>query len=213
MPASAHLTSLRHEAVPEVMPPDYSGRMVTDRGRSYEAQACNGVKQQKGLAHIRYDVLQRQTGRARDFGERLKALLQDAIQRWRASHAGGMAAFAVDAQRLRDARTPPLRNRCLPNPDHQRLRKQSGRHPARGNRLRFLDAPRIEPTNHRAERVLRPAVMARKVPQCSKNAPGADTHAAFTSVVRTQMKHSGVYALVEGLYDIFQSISVHAALV
>jgi hypothetical protein len=204
----------RHEAVQEVIPPDYTGVMVTDRGRSYDAHAFDGVKQQKCLAHILrsiHDVLPSKTGRARDFGERLKGLLQDAIQRWQTYHAGAVADFDADAQRLRDAITHHLRNRCLTDPDNQRLLNQIGRHHDLGNLLRFLENPRIEPTNNRAERVLRPAVIARKVSQCSKNAAGAYAHAAFTSVIRTLVKHSGVHALVEGLYDLFQSVSVHAA--
>jgi hypothetical protein len=156
-------------------------------------------------------VLQDRKGRAQDFGERLKELLQDAIQRWRAYHAGAGADCDADAQHLRDAITHHLHNRCLTDPDNQRLLKQIGRHHDRGNLLRFLEDPRIEPTNNRAERVLRPAVMASKVSQCSKNALGAHAYTAFTRVVRTLVQHSGIYALVEGLYDIFQSVSVHAA--
>ena len=56
-----------------------------------------------------------------------------------------------------------------------------GWHDDRGNLLRFLDDPSM--TNNRAERALRPAVIARKVSHCSKNDGGAD--AAFTSVIRT----------------------------
>jgi transposase len=207
-------TQHRHKEVQEVIPPDYAGVMVTDRGRSYDAQAFAGVKQQKCLAHILrsiHDILHSKTGRARDFGERLKALLQEAIQRWQTYHAGAVADFNADAQRLRDALTHHLRNRCLTDPDNQRLLNQIGRHHDRDDLLRFLEDPRIEPTNNRAERVLRPAVIARKVSQCSKNASGAYAHAAFTSVIRTLVKHNGVRALVAGLYDIFQSVSIHAA--
>ena len=39
----------RNEEVREVVPSDYGGVMVTDRGRSYDAQALSGVKQQKCL--------------------------------------------------------------------------------------------------------------------------------------------------------------------
>jgi hypothetical protein len=58
-------------------------------------------------------------------------------------------------------------------------------------------------------RALRPAVIARKVSQCSKNALGADTYAAFTSVTRTLAKTCGVPSLIESLYDLFQSVSTH----
>jgi transposase len=42
----------RHEEVQEVIPADYDGVMVTDRGRSYDAQAFDHVAQQKCLSHI-----------------------------------------------------------------------------------------------------------------------------------------------------------------
>jgi transposase len=203
----------RHEEVQEVMPPDYAGVMVTDRGRSYDARAFNDVKQQQCRAHMRrslHAVLKTKKGRARDFGARLKALWQDAIQLWHGYHTGEVADFAAQAQALQDTMTYHLRNRCLTDPDNQRWLKQIGRHHDRGNLLRFLEAPHSEPTNNRAERALRPAVIARKVSQCSKNAPGAHAFAAFTSVVRTLAKQ-GVASMVEGLYQLFRSAPLHTA--
>lgn len=197
----------RHQEVQEVIPPDYDGVMVTDRGRSYDDHSFDGVAQQKCLSHILQStssVLEAQKGRARDFGERLKDLLQEAIQVWRAYHAGEATDFASKAQRLREEITHHLRARFLKNPDNQRLLNQIGYHHDRGNLLRFLDDPRIEPTNNRAERALRPAVIARKVSQCSKNLPGAYAFSAFTSVVRTLAKN-GIHAAVEGLHLIFLS--------
>lgn len=203
----------RHEEVQEVIPPDYEGVMVTDRGRSYDAQAFDDVKQQKCLAHILRsisEVLKTKKGRARDVGERLKGLLQDTMQLWRGYHTGEVADFTVQALGLQDAITHHLRNRCLTDPDNQRLLNQIGRHHDRGNLLRFLEEPHIEPTNNRAERALRPAVIARKVSQCSKNVPGAHAFAAFTSVVRTLAKQ-GVASIVEGLYQLFRSAQLHTA--
>ncbi len=91
----------------------------------------------------------------------------------------------------------------LRDPDNQRLLKEFGKHHQRGNLLRFLDDPRIEPTNNRAEQALRPAVIARKISHCSKNDRGADTFAAFKSVTRKIMKAAN--AIIEGLYAIFCS--------
>lgn len=203
----------RHKEVQEVMPPDDDGVMVTDRGRSYDAHAFDDVKQQKCLAHILRsirDVVATKKGRARDFGERLKGLLQDAMALWRQYHAGEGTDFETTAQHLRDAITQHLRHRCLTAPDNQRLLNQIGGHHDRGNLLRFLEDPRIEPTNNRAERVLRPAVIARKVSQCSKNQGGAQAFAAFTSVVQTLAKQ-GVQSMVEGLYRLFRSTRIQAA--
>ena len=197
----------RHQEVQEVIPADYPGAMVTDRGRSYDAQAFDDVQQQKCLAHIQRSiskVLERKTGRARHFGEGLKALLQDALQLWHAYHDGSVTDFVTEAKALREELTYQLRNRLLKDPDNQRLLNELGWHHDRGNLVRFLDDPRIEPTNNRAERALRPAVIARKVSQCSKNDGGAHAFAAFTSVVRTLAKKSAT-SLVEGLYHLFQS--------
>jgi hypothetical protein len=203
----------RHQEVQEVIPADYIGVMTTDRGRSYDAQAFDDVRQQKCLAHIQRslsDVLVMKTGRARDFGERLKGLLQDALQLWHDYHDGPVTDFATEAKALREEITYHLRDRPLQDADNQRLLNELGWHHDRGNLVRFLEDPRIEPTNNRAERALRPAVIARKVSQCSKNAPGAHAFEAFTSVVRTLVKN-GAASLVEGLYPLFRAPNLQAA--
>jgi transposase len=152
-------------------------------------------------------VLGTKTGRARDFGERLKGLLQDALQLWHDYHDGTVTDFATAAKALREEFTYQLRDRPLKDPDNQRLLNELGWHHDRGNLVRFLDDPRIEPTNNRAERALRPAVIARKVSQCSKNGRGAHAFEAFPSVVRTLVKN-GAASVVEGLYHLFHSPSI-----
>jgi len=202
----------RHQEVQEVIPADYTGVLVTDRGRSYDARAFDDVRQQKCLAHIQRsisDVLETKAGRARDFGEGLKALLQEALQLWHDHRDGTVTDFATEAKALQEALTYQLRDRRLQDPDNQRLLNELGWHHDRGNLVRFLVDPRVEPTNNRAERALRPAVIARKVSQCSKNGAGAHAFAAFTSVVRTLAK-KGAASLVEHLYHLFQSPSVQA---
>jgi transposase len=195
----------RHDEVQEVMPVDYPGVMVTDRGRSDDAQAFDNVRQQKCLAHLQRsisDVLAPKTGRARVFGEGLKVLLQDALQWWHEYHDGTATDLVPEAKVLQEELTYQLRDRRLRDADHQRLLNELGWHHDRGNLVRFLADPRVEPTNHRAERALRPAVIARKVSQCSKNTRGAEAFAAFTSVIRTLMK-TGVGSVVDALAQLF----------
>ena len=78
---------------------------------------------------------------------------------------GGLAA---EAERLRREATYHLRDRPMSDADNWRLQNELGWHDDRGNLLRFLDDPSIEPTNNRAERALRGAVIARKVSHCSR---------------------------------------------
>jgi hypothetical protein len=202
----------RHEEVQEVIPADYGGVMVTDRGRRDDAQAFDRVAQHKCLAHILrslHDVVERKRGRARAFGAALKTVLQDALALWHRHREEPVADFKVEAEALQAELTYQLRDRHLKDPDNQRLLNELGWHHDRGNVLRFLGEPLIEPTNNRAERALRPAVIARKVSHGSKNGAGAYAFAAITSVVRTLAKQ-GVESLVENLYHLFRGLDVQA---
>ena len=192
----------RNEEVREVVPSDYGGVMVTDRGRSYDAQALSGVKQQKCLAHVLRsisEVVETKRGRGRSFGNRLSRLLREAVELRQAYHRGRAAETRGDL-------SPP-------RPSHVgcgqlRLQNELGWHHDRGNLLRFLDDPSIEPTNNRAERALRPAVIARKVSHCSENVGGADAFSAFTSVIRTLARNGGDHSLVNGLCGVFSGAPV-----
>ncbi len=200
----------RHQEVQEVIPPDYQGVMVTDRGPSYDAKALSPLRQQKCLSHILEsikEVVEAKQGRGRSFGNQLKRLLQEAMELWRGYHAGEVEDLPAAAKPLQESITRHLRNRVLPDRDNQRLLDEIGWHHDRGNLLRFLEDPRIEPTNNRAERALRPAVIARKVSQCSKNDEGAYAFSAFKSVVQTLAKR-GIHSMVEGLNQVFRSGSV-----
>jgi transposase len=197
----------RSEEVREVVPADYQGVMVTDRGTSYDAVELAGVKQQKCLAHVLRSlsgVLGKKSGKARWFAARLKALLQEALALWREGRAGPVRDLADRARWLKAAIAAHLRDRRLKDPDNQRLLDGLGRCSDAGSLVRFLDEPSIEPTNNRAERALRPAVIARKVSQCTKNARGTAAFEAWTSVVRTLSRSKVGPALLDALVRLLQ---------
>jgi transposase len=201
----------RHEEVQEVIPAHYDGVMVTDRGRSYDAQAFDAVRQQKCLAHILRSIREVEAtkrGRARAWGTQLKGLLQEALALWHMRRTGQMTDCKVEAEALHAAITYYLRDRRLKDADNQRLLNELGWHHDRGNLLRFLADPRVEPTNNRAERALRPAVVARKVSQCSKNARGASAFVAFTSVIRT-LRHTQAVTIVDTLSQLLRPPHPH----
>lgn len=197
----------RHQEVQEIIPRDYSGVMVTDRGRSYEAHSFSRVKQQKCLAHLQKTLstlLETKSGRAQEFGENLKMLLRMAMGLWEEYRAGKAEDFEARAAELRLVISYRLRERGLRDRDNRHLLKVLRRYHQRGELLWFLEEPLVEPTNNRVERVLRPAVIARKVSQCSKNDIGAYAFSAFTSIVQTLAK-ANPSSIVEALYSLFCS--------
>jgi hypothetical protein len=180
-----------NQQVRELIPGDYRGTLVTDRFSSYEAQELAGVAQHKCLSHLIRnvaEVVQSKTGRAKVFGSELKALLQDANALWRQQRTGTVSGLAAQSEKIEQELTYLLRRRRLRDVDNQRLLDGIGLQHDRQRVLNFLYHPEVEPTNNRAERALRPAVIARKVSHCSKNQRGAEAFAAFTSVARTTVK-------------------------
>ena len=182
----------RNEEVREIIPSDYGGVMISDRGKSYDAGEFDDVEQQKCLGHILRniaEVVETKQGRAREFGVYAKVLFQDGMELWRARDSLPKEVFAEKAGELKEMVSYHLRDRRLKDEDNQRLLNGLGQQNDCGRLMRFLSAPFVEPTNNRAERMLRPAVIARKVSQCSKNQEGADAFAAFTSIAQTTLKN------------------------
>ena len=199
----------RNAEVREVIPADYAGVLCTDRGPSYDARELAHVKQQKCGCHLQRSIselLETKWGRGRSFGLGLRRLFDEAIALWHAQRAGTATAFAADAARLQARLTDLLQGRAMPDPTNQRLLDDLRWRHARGDLLRFLGDARIEPTNNRAERALRPAVIARKVSQCSKTQPGAEAFAAFASVTRTLMQRGA--SPIDGLVDLFRGAAL-----
>jgi transposase len=199
----------RNEEVREVIGDAYAGVLVTDRGKSYDAKELEAVKQQKCIPHALRsinEVLETKEGRARHFGVRLKKLLKEGLELWHEyhDHQGQLRGFEQRVQFLQAAVTRHLRPRRLVDADNQRLRDQFGWHHARGNLLRFLNDPRVKPTNNDSERWFRFAVIQRKVSQCSKTAGGARAFEAFASVIKTAMGQGK--DVVERLTGLFRGI-------
>src|SRR5918999_816384 len=198
----------RHQEVQEVVPRNYQGVMGTDRGRSYEDKSFRRVKQRKCLAHLQRtlgEVLDRKKGRARELAEGARELLRLAMGLWEKYHYGHREEFDRWVPEVRLALSYHLRDRPFKDQDNQKLLRMLRRYHQRGDLLRFLEQPEVEPTNNRVERMLRPAVIARKVSQCSKTWSGADAFATFTSVIQTLLKKGAPSSVVEALADLFRA--------
>lgn len=195
----------RNEEVRELIPASYAGVMVSDRGKSYDAEEFAGIAQQKCLSHLLRnvsDIVKVKQGRAQQFGATLIVLLRAGLALWHARSGLSLKNFREQRQELEERLTFHLRMRILRDDDNGRLLDGIGLQHDRGHLLRFLSTPGVEPTNNRAERILRPAVIARKVSQCSKNQRGADAYAIFLSIVQTARKTLGT-TVSRTLRDLF----------
>ena len=144
----------RNEEVREIIPGDYAGVMITDRGKSYEADEFKRVDQQKCMSHVLRniaEVVETKKGRAQDFGVKAEMLFQDGMQLWRQRDSLAADDFAGQAGQIKELVSDHLRDRTLTDADNQRLLDGLGWHDDRGSLMRFLDAPFVEPTNNRAE--------------------------------------------------------------
>ena len=198
----------RNEEVREQIPADYAGVMITDRGKSYEASELAGVRQQKCLSHVLRsisEVLEGKVGAARRFGLKLKGLLRRSLELWHERRAGPAADFEEKARGVALELTRHLRDRALGDVDNQRLLDGLGRWHDSGSLVRFLCEPTIEPTNNRAERALRPAVIARKVSQCTKGARGTAAFEAWTSVLVTLARTVSGVGLLDAVVGLVRS--------
>lgn len=207
-------TRHRNEEVREIVPGTFSGVLVTDRGRSYDANLLAEVRQQKCLDHLHRstkEVLAVVQGKHREFPERLGSLLWEARNLWKAHQAQEMPEFTAERARLDTALKELLTAPDQPlHPANERLQDDLRWRHHCGDLLRFLYVPGVEPTNNRAERLLRPAVIARKVSQCSKNSAGAKAFSAFKSVTCT-LGLRGAKALIDGLARVMRTGKVPAA--
>jgi transposase len=133
-----------------------------------------------------------------------------ALGLWEEYQAGVVTDFEARVAELWFAVSYQLRERAVRDQDNQHLLKVLRGYHRRGELLRFLEDPSIEPTNNRVERALRPAVIARKVSQCSKNEAGAYAFSAFKSVVQTLVKR-GAGSVVEALFTLFRTQEAESA--
>ena len=197
----------RNDEVREVVPSTYKGTMVSDRGVSYDARELATVVQQKCNAHIVRNIdeaLEGKHGKGRWFGVALKGMVKEGISMWRAYHEGERPKYRAKVADLDERLTWHLRARGLDDDDNQRLLNELGSHHDIGNLIRYLHDPHIEPTNNRAERGLRPAIIARKVSHCSKNDRGARAHEAFSSIIASLKKKLAPDRIIDALVSLLR---------
>jgi transposase len=172
-------TSRGRDVVLDLLGPDFAGVLTSDCLSSYENLP---YPMHKCYAHHLKAIAQAYDQEPSDYLDQLRALLRAAI--YLQAHRGDLSPpdWAAKRQHL-ETRADELLLRTTPPTGAlkvaTRIRKR------RRHLFTFLDHPALEATNNRAERALRPAVIARKLSCGNKTPSGKHTWEVLTSLAAT----------------------------
>jgi FtsZ-binding cell division protein ZapB len=177
------------KVVADILGDKYEGILITDFYSAYnklQAQA-----KQRCLGHLLAEIkkVEEKNKFAPDsidgkFCQELKAVLKQTIDAWNEYHKGTkIFEDLVKEKEQAISRIVELLLLPIKHKDTRRLRRRIIKH--NQELFVFLDNPRVEPTNNRAERQLRPMVIMRKVTFGNRSASGALNQAVIMSVIET----------------------------
>jgi len=176
-----------HEVALEILGDDFEGVFTGDCAPAFDHHALAGWTQQKCLAHLLKDLRELEKKKSRGavrFARSTVAVLRDALQLAQDRDRLAPSTFRRKRRKI-ERRLDALisEERRFTDPDNarlaNRLRKQ------RAHLFTFLTLDGVEPTNNRAERMLRPAVLTRKTGGCNRSPPGARVHEVLASLLVT----------------------------
>jgi transposase len=193
-------TSRGHEVAEEVLGKHFQGTLISDCFLAYDPLECT---KQKCLSHIlkRCSEIEAMKSRgAVGFSRRVAALLRAAMRLKERRAKMSEHGYKVACGRI-EAAMDRLLESHLTDPENAKLATQLKKH--RESLFRFLYEEAVEATNNRAERALRPAVIARKLSAGNRTPRGARTHAVIASVVQTCRQQGKDF--LAGVKDVLRS--------
>lgn len=172
------------DVVRETLGTDFGGMLVSDCLASYNPIDC---RKSKCVAHhlrklAEHVAALEKEGRPTTDLLLWKLHLQDVIQTWKDRAGLEPAAYALKVLQLRRG-TDNLLARAPPDEHTARFRNRMERQ--REHLLGCLSEPAAEPTNNRAERALRPAVISRKLSCGNRTAAGKSAWERLRSIYVT----------------------------
>lgn len=188
------------DVVLETLGDDYAGMLVSDCLASYNTIDC---RKHKCIAHhLRVLAEHEQTLAKRGVHSRYlllwKTLLRDVITTWNNRQRLSAGDYGQRcAQLFRGVQN--LLDRSPPEPEEVAFRNRLARQ--RAHLLGCLGEPAAEPTNNRAERALRPAVISRKLSCGNRTIRGKEAWVRLRSVTETLRRQAT--DLVDGLIPYF----------
>ncbi len=178
----------RNDEVREVIPSDYKGTFISDRGPSYDSRQLAGVKQQKCLDHLDRnlkELIHLLDGAELQIALQIRKLLWDARKLWEQAGKGETVPLEAERERIREELSAIFNDESPHHPKLQSLLDDLSWRHQEDQLLRFLSEPGVEPSNNPAERALRGPVIQRKISHGAKTNEGAFALSLFASLFRT----------------------------
>lgn len=190
------------DVVRETLGDDFGGMLVSDCLSSYDPLY---YRKHKCLAHHLRALQEHEQSLAQQGQTSLdltlwKVLLKDVIATWQQRAALGPERYAAKVEQLTRG-VDNLLSRSPPEPEAVRFRNRLEKQ--RAHLLGCLHDPAAEPTNNRAERDLRPAVIDRKLSCGNRTVAGKQAWEILRSVTATLHK--------QGL-DLLETLTPHLRL-
>ncbi len=171
----------------DILGPDFDGTLIVDGLKTYDVLDYRKGQCNAHLLRRTKDLLDTVPAEERSLVEELQLLIQEAIglaERREQLTPEGYARRVANIEKRFDTWLLRIGRRRRPLcPEVDRLVEHVINHHEQW--FRFLQEPKVPPTNNHAERMLRPAVITRKVGGCNKTLFGALAHSILASVMVT----------------------------
>ena len=180
---------------------EFGGCLISDFWRAYDL--IRTKSRQYCLAHLLREIhdvdARNESEQWRAFSKKLRRLIADALRLGAKKEKLSEKEYRSKNRRL-DARLEELIFRHgFADPDVKRLAERLNR--SLDGLFTFLDHPDVSPTNNRAEREIRPAVIIRKNSLQNRSEKGTQCQSVFMSIYRTLKLrgHDPIETMVEAL--------------
>jgi transposase len=176
-----------HEVPEEILGPDFDGFLIVDGGKAYECLSYAKGQCNAHLLRRTHELGETVSPREQTILQTLSTLIQEAIDLAERRPSLSHDSYAHRVQKIEMRLENWLLDHCgrlsVLSADLQRLVKHVANH--HDQWLLFLHDSEVPPTNNHAERMLRPAVITRKVGGCNKTLLGALVHSILASLMVT----------------------------
>jgi transposase len=177
-------TSRGHEVPEEILGKSFQGVLIVDGLASYDVLDCIKGRCVGHILRRSRELAEQATPTGRLYLNQLVELFQEAIELATRRDTMTAAGYERRVSQIENRFDAWLDNHgSRPSPELERLAKHLGDH--RWQWLLFLYDPEVPPTNNHAERMLRPAVISRKIGGCNKTLRGALVHSVLSSLMVT----------------------------